>query len=78
MKETMSVGVKLTKRVVESFKPHKNKEILAWDSEIKGFGVRVCPTGRRTYFIQYRKVCTSLLTPLNPQQSKRLHIQLVA
>lgn len=45
---------KITKRYVESLKPLADKEALYWDSEIKGFGVRVFPTGRRTYFVQYR------------------------
>lgn len=54
MKKSMSTGTKLTKRVVESVKPHKSEELLVWDSEIKGFGLRVYPTGRRTYFVQYR------------------------
>jgi len=34
-------GKKLTKRVVESIKPHKSDEVLVWDSEIKGLGLRV-------------------------------------
>lgn len=50
----MNVTQKLTKRFVESITPHEKDELLLWDSEIKGFGVRVFPTGRRTYFVQYR------------------------
>jgi hypothetical protein len=47
-------GKKLTKRFVESIKPDKKYELLIWDSEIRGFGLRVYPTGRRTYFVQCR------------------------
>jgi integrase len=50
----MNVNQKLTKRLVESIKPDKDEELLVWDSEIKGFGLRIYPTGRRTYFVQYR------------------------
>jgi integrase len=50
----MSTSKKLTKRFVESVNPHKENELLLWDSELKGFGIRVFPTGRRTYFVQYR------------------------
>ena len=50
----MNTGQKLTKRLVESIKPHETNELLVWDSELKGFGVRIFPTGRRTYFVQYR------------------------
>jgi len=45
---------KLTKRFVESIIPVEDKELLLWDSEVKGFGIRVFSTGRRTYFVQYR------------------------
>ena len=50
----MNTNQKLTKRIVESIKSDKSEELLVWDSEIKGFGLRVYPTGRRTYFVQYR------------------------
>ncbi len=45
---------KLTKRYVEMLTPHTANTIRFWDSEIKGFGVVVLPSGRKTYMIQYR------------------------
>ncbi|MBL0941513.1 MAG: tyrosine-type recombinase/integrase [Alphaproteobacteria bacterium] len=48
------VGKKLTKRFVESITSYEKDEILLWDSELKGFGIRIFPTGRKTYFVQYR------------------------
>jgi integrase len=45
---------KLTRRFVESIKPHPTKFITTWDSELRGFGVVVLPSGRATYVIQYR------------------------
>lgn len=50
----MRDNCKLTKKYVEGIKPQEGEEILAWDSELRGFGVRVFSTGRRTYFVQYR------------------------
>lgn len=50
----MNTGQKLTKRFVESVPADQDKEILIWDPELRGFGVRIFPTGRRTYFVQYR------------------------
>ncbi len=44
---------KLTKKIVEELAP-KLKEFLVWDAELKGFGVRVYPTGRKQYVVQYR------------------------
>jgi integrase len=45
---------KLTKRSVESFQA-KAKSYFEWDSEIMGFGVRIMPSGTKTYQVQYRK-----------------------
>lgn len=47
---------KLTKRFVESIIPDTDKMIKHWDSELKGFGLIVLPSGRRTYCVQYRNV----------------------
>lgn len=44
---------KLTKRFVESIEPQPGKNVQHWDSELKGFGILVLPSGRRTYFVQY-------------------------
>jgi integrase len=45
---------KLTKRFVESITPDSHKPIIHWDSDLKGFGITVLPSGRLTYCIQYR------------------------
>lgn len=45
---------KITKRFVESIMPDSKKTLIFWDSELKGFGVVVLPSGRKTYCIQYR------------------------
>ena len=45
--------MKLTKRIVDSAEP-KNKNYVLWDSEVKGFGLRVYVSGVRGYMIQYR------------------------
>ncbi|CAA6604711.1 Phage integrase [Rhodospirillaceae bacterium LM-1] len=45
--------MRLTLRSVESV-PIGNKDIFAWDDLLPGFGVRVKPSGIRSYVIQYR------------------------
>ncbi len=45
---------KLTKKFVDSIQHDSNQEILLWDNELKGFGLRVFTSGRKTYFVQYR------------------------
>ena len=44
----------ITKRFVESITPDPHKLSQYWDTSLKGFGVIVLPSGRRTYCIQYR------------------------
>ncbi|MEX2650238.1 MAG: site-specific integrase [Alphaproteobacteria bacterium] len=44
---------KLTKRVVEAMKPAE-RDAIVWDTELKGFGVKVTPQGRKAYFVYYR------------------------
>jgi integrase len=44
---------KLTKCSVEGLQP-KAADYLVFDSELAGFGVRVMPSGRKSYLVQYR------------------------
>jgi integrase len=44
---------KITKRTVDSAAP-RGAEYLLWDDQLPGFGLRVYPSGRRTYILQYR------------------------
>lgn len=45
---------KLTKRVVDRLHPDPDRDVFAWDSELRGFGIRMKPSGARTFLIQYR------------------------
>jgi integrase len=45
---------KLTKRTVDALKPHPGRDLVVFDSEVSGFGVRVKSSGRKSYLIQYR------------------------
>jgi integrase len=44
---------KLTKRIVETQQPGP-KDIILWDTELKGFGCKFTPIGNRIYFCYYR------------------------
>jgi Arm DNA-binding domain/Phage integrase, N-terminal SAM-like domain len=44
---------KLTKRTVEAAQPQASDYFL-WDGDLAGFGLRVMPSGRRGYLVQYR------------------------
>ncbi|MFO1102474.1 MAG: site-specific integrase [Methylocystis sp.] len=45
---------KLTKRVIAALKPDPDRDVWAWDSELRGFGVRMKPSGAASWLIQYR------------------------
>lgn len=46
--------IKLTKKSVEKLPVEPGKQLVTWDSDLTGFGVRVSPGGSRTYFLQSR------------------------
>ncbi|MBZ0254222.1 MAG: integrase arm-type DNA-binding domain-containing protein, partial [Candidatus Methylomirabilis sp.] len=41
-------------RTVESAKAVPGRDVFVWDDELKGFGVRVKPSGAKSYVLQYR------------------------
>ena len=43
----------LTRRSIEAMKPRK-KPWVAWDDKLTGFGVRVQPSGVKSFFVNYR------------------------
>ena len=43
---------KITKRIVDALVPW-NHEHVFWYNEIRGFGVRVRPSARKTYIVKY-------------------------
>ena len=45
--------LKLTKRSVEALKV-KERDFIAFDAELPGFGIRVMPSGKQFFLIQYR------------------------
>lgn len=52
-KRSFAVKVKLTVRSVEAIVPG-SKDVIVWDTELAGFGCKVTPKGKRSYFLYYR------------------------
>ncbi|MCW5685519.1 MAG: site-specific integrase [Pseudolabrys sp.] len=44
---------RITKRIVDVLQP-KSREFTLWDTAVRGFGVRVRPTGSKSYVVVYR------------------------
>ena len=75
---------KITKRLVDSLRPDKEgiRDIFVWDAgdgALKGFGVRVKPTGVATYLIQYRnkegrtrRLALAKVGTVTPEEARRL------
>lgn len=69
---------KITKRLVDSLRPDPERDVWAWDDEIKGFGVRVKPSGHKGYLVQYRaqgrtrRFTLGAHGKLTPEQARRL------
>jgi hypothetical protein len=56
---------KLTKRVVDAAEI-REREYFIWDEDLPGFGLRVLPSGRKRYIIQYRAGRRSRRISLDP------------
>jgi integrase len=75
--------VKITKRTVEEAPP-RAAEYFIWCDELPGFGVRIYPTGKRGYLVQYRangrsrRAKIGLHGRLTAEEARKLAINLLA
>jgi hypothetical protein len=61
----VETSAKLTKRTVDSAVPRQGRYIL-WDTELKGFALRVAESGTKTYILRYRPRGTGRAGPRRP------------
>ncbi|MBM3577752.1 MAG: DUF4102 domain-containing protein [Alphaproteobacteria bacterium] len=68
---------KLTKRMVDAAAPEAERYIV-WDSVLKGFGLRIEPSGTKTFLVRYRAagrkrfVAIGRFGQLTPEQARGL------
>jgi hypothetical protein len=46
--------MKLTKAAIDKLRPDQARDLFHWDDDLAGFGLRLKPSGIRTFVIQYR------------------------
>jgi integrase len=74
---------KITKRLVEAAKV-RDKDYIICDDELPGFGVRVFPSGKRAYIVQYRigtryrRMSLGLHGVLKPEPARRQAMKALA
>jgi hypothetical protein len=72
---------RITKRVVDGLKG-RDSEYFCWDPELVGFGVRVQPSGAKSYIVKYRvgtgrtaptrRITIGAVGKLTPDQARTL------
>lgn len=60
---------KLTKRTVDAASPPESGELWIWDTDLKGFFLRVRPSGRKVYAVRYRLGSTQNTFTIGPHGS---------
>lgn len=76
---------KINKRTVDAVRPEPGRDVFVWDSELRGFGLRVKPSGAGAYVIQYRnarngirRLVVGKLGTLTPEQARAIARQKLA
>jgi hypothetical protein len=45
---------KLTKRAIDATHPKPDRDVFVWDNELPAYGLRVKPSGSKSFVLQYR------------------------
>jgi integrase len=68
---------KLTKRTIDAL-PQPERDTIVWDDELPGFGIRLKPSGSKSYVVQYRnrecrtrRLTIGAYTELTPTQARK-------
>jgi hypothetical protein len=65
----------LTKRLIDTTRRAPTREIRLWDTDPRGFGVRIKATGVATFFVQYTRPASGRKTRYTLGQYGRLTLE---
>ena len=75
----LGIPLKLTKRTIDQIATDPARDLYAWDEELGGFGVRVKPSGVRSFMLQYRnsggasrRLTLGKLGVLSPDEARKI------
>ena len=74
---------KLTKRSIEALTP-REIDYIAWDNDVPGFGVRVMPSGRKSFVLQYRagrrsrRMVLGYVNVVTPEQARTMALSVTS
>lgn len=69
--------IKLTKRAIDALEARPGKNYIVFDDELPCFGIRVMPSGKRFFLIQYRfkgrtrRYMLGMYGPVTPEEARR-------
>lgn len=76
---------KITKRTLDQLQPRPEGDVFVWDGELRGFGVRMKPSGSASFIVQYRnnngqtrRLAFAQLRTLTPDEARRRARQILA
>jgi Arm domain-containing DNA-binding protein/integrase-like protein len=74
---------RLTKKTIDAIKPDAKKDVFVWDDKLAGFGLRVKPSGTKSFLLQYRnergkskRMTIGKYGKLTPDQARKEAIRL--
>jgi hypothetical protein len=77
--------MKLTKRALDIVQANPTSDLFFWDDDLPGFGLRVKPSGVRSFIVQYRngggasrRLTLGRYGVLTPDEARRLAKQTLA